>query len=87
MPYRARAEAILARWREIERALEKVEAGTAEAEYPVAIAGQLRDEYQRLVEEARRADLPGTRALPRERDLGRRFCGARLLARTGSDRR
>jgi hypothetical protein len=58
MPYRARAEAILARWREIERALEKVEAGTAEAEYLAGVAAELRDEYQRVVEEARRADRP-----------------------------
>ena len=58
MPYRARAEAILAQWREIERALEKVEGGTAEPEYLADVAAELRDEYQRVVEEARRADRP-----------------------------
>jgi hypothetical protein len=58
MPYQRRAEAILAQWREIERALDHLEAGTAGAEYLRGLAAQLRDEYQALVEAAMEGDHP-----------------------------
>jgi hypothetical protein len=47
------AEEILATWREIERALELAEPGTAEFERLASDAALLRDEYQRLVAVAR----------------------------------
>jgi hypothetical protein len=43
------AEEILATWREIERALESAERGSAEFERLASDAALLRDEYQRLV--------------------------------------
>jgi hypothetical protein len=47
------AEEILATWREIERALESAQPGSAEFERLVSDAALLRDEYQRLVGIAR----------------------------------
>jgi chemotaxis regulatin CheY-phosphate phosphatase CheZ len=58
MPYQRRAEAILAHWREIERALDHVETGTAEADYLHGLAAELRDEYQALVEAAIEGEHP-----------------------------
>ena len=43
-------EEILATWREVERALESAEPGSAEFERLASDAALLRDEYQRLVD-------------------------------------
>jgi hypothetical protein len=56
--YAKQAEEILATWREIERGLEAAEPGSAEAERLAEDAALLRDEYQRLVQQARAADHP-----------------------------
>ena len=52
MPYQREAEAVLAMWRDIERELATVEPGTPEAERLQTHAVLLRDEYQRLIEQA-----------------------------------
>jgi len=52
------AEEILATWREIERALQVAEPGSAEAERLADDAALLRDEYQRLVQQAMAEDRP-----------------------------
>ena len=49
MPTHGEAEAIIAMWREIERALESAEAGSPEFERLTADAALLRDEYQRVM--------------------------------------
>jgi hypothetical protein len=46
-----RADEILARWREVERELERATPGSPEAEALQFEAAQLRDEYQALVEQ------------------------------------
>jgi hypothetical protein len=56
VPARKEAEAVLATWREIERALEKAEPGSLEHERLTADAHLLRDEYQRLVAELQADD-------------------------------
>lgn len=53
MPFQREAEAVLAMWRELERSLAAAEPGSAEEERLQADAALLRDEYQRLVEQAR----------------------------------
>ena len=53
MPYRREAEAVLGMWREIERSLAAAEPGSAEEERLLADVVVLRDEYQRLIEQAR----------------------------------
>ena len=53
MPYRREAEAVLGMWREIERSLAAAEQGSAEEERLLADVVVLRDEYQRLIEQAR----------------------------------
>ncbi|MFL5708272.1 MAG: hypothetical protein ACJ77Y_04675 [Chloroflexota bacterium] len=61
MPYQREAEAVLAMWREIERSLAAATPGSAEEERLRSDAALLRDEYQRLVEQARlhhRAEPP-----------------------------
>lgn len=50
MPHQKEAEAVLAMWREIERALAKAEPGSPEAERLQTDATLLRDEYQRLID-------------------------------------
>ena len=55
MTHAREAEEILATWREIERALESAEPGSAEFERLASDAALLRDEYQRLVELAQTA--------------------------------
>jgi hypothetical protein len=58
------AEEILATWREIERALERAEPGSAEFERLASDAAVLRDEYQRLVAlaQAEQEPLSGLRS-------------------------
>ena len=53
MPYQREAEAVLAMWREVERSLTTAEPGTPEEERLRADAALMRDEYQRLIEQAR----------------------------------
>jgi hypothetical protein len=58
-------EEILATWREVERALELAEPGSAAFERLASDAALLRDEYQRLVdlaqaEEGTRSELPAS---------------------------
>jgi hypothetical protein len=53
MPYQREAEAVLAMWREIERSLAAAQPGSVEEERLRADAALLRDEYQRLIEQAR----------------------------------
>ena len=64
MPHQKEAEAVLATWREIERALVRAEPGSAEAERLQADAALLRDEYQRLVDEVVDQDRAGSPAFP-----------------------
>jgi hypothetical protein len=58
MPYQAQALEVLARWREIERALGTVEDGSPEADALLTEAMRLRDEYQALIVAAQDADRP-----------------------------
>ena len=53
MRTRGEAEGIIATWREIERALARAVPGSPEWERLTADAALLRDEYQRLVAEAK----------------------------------
>ena len=53
MPYRREAQAVLAMWREVERSLTAAQPGTPEEERLLADVVVLRDEYQRLIEQAR----------------------------------
>jgi hypothetical protein len=53
MPYRREAEIVLAMWRDVERELAEVPAGSPEAERLQADIARLRDEYQRLFDLAR----------------------------------
>ena len=64
MPYRVEAEAILAAWREVDRKL--ADAFDADAEMLRAEAARLRDEYQRVVAQARQAELPEPPPFPVE---------------------
>jgi hypothetical protein len=58
MPYQAAAAQLLARWREVERELETVPPASPEAEALIADAAALRNEYQRVIAEARAAEQP-----------------------------
>ena len=58
MPYRPRALALLERWRDIDRRLAGVPVDSSAAEELRAAALALRDEYQALIEQATREDLP-----------------------------
>lgn len=53
MPYQREAQAVLGMWREIERSLGAAEPGSTEEDRLRADAALLRDEYQRLIEQAR----------------------------------
>ena len=53
MPYRVRAEALLARWREAERRHARTEPGTPEFEQVQDEITELRRQYQNAVTEAR----------------------------------
>jgi hypothetical protein len=64
MTYQRESEAVLAMWREIERALEAAEPGSREAERLIADAARLRDEYQRLVQETIDDEHPVPPKLP-----------------------
>jgi hypothetical protein len=64
MPYQREAEAVLAMWREIERSLAEVQPGSPEAERLQSDAALLRDEYQRLIQEAIAHHRPVPPAFP-----------------------
>jgi hypothetical protein len=64
VPNHREAEALLARWREIERSLAVADPGSDEAERLIADAALLRNEYQRRVQEAIDEDEPAPPALP-----------------------
>jgi hypothetical protein len=64
MPYRQEAEAVLSRWREVERALTAAAPGSPEFERLTAEATRLRDEYQQLVRDALANDRPAPAAWP-----------------------
>jgi hypothetical protein len=52
MPYQREAQIVLEMWRESERQLASMVAGSPEAEALQADAARFRDEYQRLVDAA-----------------------------------
>jgi hypothetical protein len=58
MPYRVRAEAILARWREAERRHASAAPGTPEFEQVRDEITELRRQYQQALLEAREFNLP-----------------------------
>ena len=51
MLYQRAAEEVLAKWREVERALAEAQPDSSDAEYLTSEAARLRDEYQLLVQE------------------------------------
>ena len=68
MLYQRAAEEILAKWREVERALAEAAPDSADAEYLTSEAARLRDEYQLLVqhEVGRDPELPPGLPTPKE---------------------
>jgi hypothetical protein len=63
MPYRARAEAILARWREAERRHASTTPGTPEFEEIRDEITEFRRQYQQAILEAQEFGLPEPRPL------------------------
>ncbi len=59
MPYQREGEIVLAMWRDVERQLEAAHPDSVEAEALQLEAARLKDEYARLIEEARRHHRPG----------------------------
>jgi hypothetical protein len=72
MPFRREAEIVLAMWRDVERRLAVAEPGSAEEELLQADAAIYRNEYQRLVSEARRLhrDVPPPFPDPKPSEAG-----------------
>ena len=66
MPYQREAEIVLEMWRAIERDLQKAPDGSPEAEDLQAEAARLRDEYQRLIDEALAHKRPVPPPMPPE---------------------
>ena len=66
MPYQREAAIVLQMWREIERSLSKAVPGSDEAEELQSEAARLRNEYQRLIEEATRYHRPVPPPMPPE---------------------
>ena len=64
MPYQREAEIVLATWREVERGLSALDLSHDDREHLEAEAARLRDEYQRLVTEAKAHDRPVPPDLP-----------------------
>ena len=64
LPYQREAEIVLGMWREIERKLEAAESGSDLERDLRAEASRLRDEYQRLINEARTHHRPVPPELP-----------------------
>lgn len=57
MPMRE-AEAVLEEWRRVERELENAAPGSRDEDRLQALAAQLRDEYQRLVDDLKTDGVP-----------------------------
>ena len=70
MPYKREAEGVLAKWREVERALADVAPDLPEAHRLMAESTRLRDEYQRLVAEAIANQRPVPPPFPAARPRG-----------------
>ena len=68
MPYRVRAEALLARWREAERRHARTEPGTPEFEQVRDEITELRRLYQQAVLEAREFDPAEPARMPQAVD-------------------
>jgi hypothetical protein len=68
MPYRVRAEALLARWREAERRHASATPGTPEFEQIGDEIAELRRQYQQATLEAQEFDLAGREPLPQPVD-------------------
>ena len=66
MPYRGEASVVLEMWREVERGVAAAPDGTPEAEEFQAEALRLRNEYQRLIIEARAHHRPEPDPFPDE---------------------
>ena len=64
MPTRRETEAVIAMWREIERALVRTEPGSLEFERLTSDAALLRDEYQRLLAQAKAQEHADQSAYP-----------------------
>lgn len=64
MPYQREAAVVLEMWREVERDLACAADGSEEAEELQAEASRLRDEYQRLIDEATKHHRPVPPPLP-----------------------
>jgi hypothetical protein len=61
MPHSGEAEAVLARWRAVERELSLAEPGSDEAEELEAEAARLQEEYRRLIDQAHERQRPPTK--------------------------
>lgn len=68
MPDQRRAKVVLASLRGVEREIESTEPGSPEAEFLQSTAARLRNEYQRLVEQARERGRPEPPPLPEDLD-------------------
>lgn len=68
MPYRLEAEVVLAAWRDVERKLLAAPKDSPEEESLQADALRLRDEYQRLIQEAVAHDRPVPPPFPTTND-------------------
>ena len=66
MPYQREAAIVLEMWRAVERSLARVRADSEEAEELQAEAARLRNEYQRLIDEATKYHRPVPPPLPSE---------------------
>jgi hypothetical protein len=66
VPYQREAAIVLEMWREVERTLARVPAGGDEAEELQAEAARLRNEYQRLIDEATKYHRPVPPPMPPE---------------------
>jgi hypothetical protein len=64
LPYQRDALAVLAKWRDVDRALAEAAEGSSEAKRLREEAARLRDEYQRLVSEAIAHQRPVPPAFP-----------------------
>jgi hypothetical protein len=68
VPYQREAAIVLEMWREVERSLARVAPDGEEAEELQAEALRLRNEYQRLIDEATKYHRPVPPPLPTESD-------------------
>ena len=64
MPYRVRAEELLAKWRDAERRHDSTTPGTPEFEESRLEILELRRGYQQVVEEVEEFDLPAPQRVP-----------------------